>query len=73
MNSAVKMIEKKLLLLDPSLATTPKQQARVYGTGPSHSPVQDVKKIAHLLTKKTMIVYINCVTIMSYSINLELR
>ena len=41
-NSAVKILEKELLLLDTSLTITPKQQV-VYGIEPPHSPVRDVK------------------------------
>ena len=37
------MLEKELLLLDPSLTITPKWQARAYGTEPPHLPVNDIK------------------------------
>ena len=43
MNSAVKMLENKLLLLGPSLTITPKLEARAYGAEPPYSPVRDVK------------------------------
>ena len=42
-NFAVKILEKKMLLLDPTLTIIPKQQARGYVTEPPHLPVRDIK------------------------------
>ena len=46
LDSAVKILKKKLFLLNPSLTRTPKQEGPpvcAYGTEASHSPVQDVR------------------------------